>query len=169
MRRLLLIPSLILALFLGFSGHAQAQQRQGVTPAGGTLLSTVYSFTAIGAEGRNTFYEAKWNAVIKGTLGGSVGGSCSAIETGLIAASGNWNAVGLAMCTGTVHGKQGTFNFSFHNHLDPNLYLHGKFQLQGTGTLAGVSGHGTLAGTPVYDPATHKVTGQSIIYIGSIG
>lgn len=142
MRKIVIISSLILALLAGIVGHARADNGQPVIKGSGVITSTITSFAIVGQQGSDAVYQATW----KGPITGPATGTCTAVESGLIAPDGSANVNGTAYCLATVNGQSGNIMLSFTT-VEQAGVLTGSFRIEGlTGGLMGVHGHATFQG-----------------------
>jgi hypothetical protein len=137
MRKLLLIPVLVVTLFVGFSTPARATPP---TEGSGTFVETITSITATKDADGNTFYSLTAAVTITGILALS----CTEVSTEVIHPDGTANFKGSETCTGKVAGQPGTFSDSFVGTSAANGSFVFSLVFSGTGTSAGV--HGTSAG-----------------------
>jgi hypothetical protein len=142
LRKILIISSLLIALLIGIAGHARANNGQPVIKGSGVITSTITSFAIVGQQGSDAVYQATWKAPISGP----VTGTCTSVESGLIAPDGSANVNGTAYCFATVNGQAGNIRLDFST-VEQAGNLTGTFTIEGlTGGLVGLHGHATFQG-----------------------
>ena len=147
MRKLLIIPMLVFALFVGFSTPARATPP---TVGSGTFTDSNFTVTPI-RQGDGKFISASFTEALTGILAGS----CAVTLTEVFHADGTGNFSGSQTCTGAVGSQAGAYSFSFVGTQAANGSLQGSFVLSGTGTLANVHGQGTFQGSALTGMGTY--------------
>jgi hypothetical protein len=139
MRRLLLVPLLVFALFAGFSTPTRAA---APIEGSGTFTDGPNSTLVLtGQAGGNTFYSQTFTLIFSGFLEAT----CPAFNTQVVHADGSDNFRGSGTCTGTVGNMQGTFSIPFVGIVAADGSESGTFRVSGgTGSLAGVLGQGSF-------------------------
>lgn len=158
MRRILFVSVLLLALSSTVAGGARADDGHGAITGTGTLTSVVNYFNGLAAPANGAFpYQATWH----GKLTGLIAGDCAAEEQGTITYPGFAIvlATGSALCTGTINGQAGSYEFDFVTSSSPTFG--GSFTLTGLGGLAGVHGSAKYQGT-------NSPTGASLTYTATL-